>query len=231
MKANRLWGDLKVETKEIGQLAIALCHICVCFTQNRSFTYVSGTFFFKKKYKAAAEILISRKLIPNPIQVSAKWQQSKTGISKRKHSKNELKDISFYRPTILKETWSWRLKRLSTYVATVSFPFFFTSVNKTKICEKGRSKDHKWWQAHKKCESFQALLPMAKAHPGITKSSIKVNRMKCKWEIHKTNLRERKIEQNKVQRLELADLPMLPSYCYPTAKEIWVISLLSPCEG
>lgn len=99
MKANRLWGDLKVETNETGQLAIALCHICVCFTQNKSFTYVSGTSFFERKYKAAAVILISKKPIPNPIQISAKSEQSKTEISKRKHSKNELKYIFFFLQT------------------------------------------------------------------------------------------------------------------------------------
>lgn len=98
---DRLWGDLKVETNETGQLAIAVCHICVCYMQNKSFTYVSGTLFFKRKYKAAAVILISKKPIPNPIQISAKSEQSKTEIRKMKDSKNELKDTSFYRPTIL----------------------------------------------------------------------------------------------------------------------------------
>jgi len=75
MKANRLWGDLKVETKETGQVAISLCHICVCFTQNRSFTYVPGTVFFERKYKVAAVILISKKPTPNPIQIPAKSEQ------------------------------------------------------------------------------------------------------------------------------------------------------------
>lgn len=46
---DRLRGNLKVETNEPGQLAIALCHICVCYMQNESFTYVSGAFFFKRK--------------------------------------------------------------------------------------------------------------------------------------------------------------------------------------
>lgn len=98
---DRLWGDLKFETNETGQLVIAVCHICVCYTQNKSFTYVSGALFFKRKYKAAAVILISKKPIPNPIQISAKSEQSKTEIRKMKDSKNELKDTSFYRPTIL----------------------------------------------------------------------------------------------------------------------------------
>lgn len=66
---------------------------------HKSFTYVSGSFFFERKYKAAAVILISKKLIPNPIQISAKSEQSKTEISKMKHSKNELKDISFFLQT------------------------------------------------------------------------------------------------------------------------------------
>lgn len=67
--------------------------------QNKSFTYISGTFFFKRKYKAAAVILISKKPIPNPIQISAKSEQSKTEISKMKDSKNELRDITFFLQT------------------------------------------------------------------------------------------------------------------------------------
>lgn len=93
------WGDSKVETNEPGQLATALCHIGVCCMQNKSFTYVFGTLFFKRKYKAAAVILISKKPIPNPIQISAKSEQSKTEVSKMKDSKNELKDITFFSQT------------------------------------------------------------------------------------------------------------------------------------
>lgn len=63
--------------------------------QSKSFTYVSGTFFFKRKYEAAAVILISKKPIPNPIQISEKSEQSKREISKTKNSKKELKDITF----------------------------------------------------------------------------------------------------------------------------------------
>lgn len=37
--------------------------------------------------------------MPNPIQISAKSEQSKTGISKMKHSKHELKDTSFFLQT------------------------------------------------------------------------------------------------------------------------------------
>lgn len=99
MKANRLWGDLKVETNETGQLAIALCHICVCFTQNKSFTYVSGTFFFERKYKAAAVILISKKPIPNPIQISEKSEQSKTEVSKKKPQRMNLNLFFFFLQT------------------------------------------------------------------------------------------------------------------------------------
>lgn len=67
--------------------------------QNKSFTYISGTFFFERKYKVAAVILISKKPIPNPIQISAKSEQSKTKISKMEYSKDELKDITFFLPT------------------------------------------------------------------------------------------------------------------------------------
>lgn len=95
MKANRLWGGLKVETNETGQLAIALCHIRVCFMQNKNFTYISGTFFLLKKYKAAAVILISKKQIPNPIQISAKSEKSKTEISTMKQSKKWIERYFF----------------------------------------------------------------------------------------------------------------------------------------
>lgn len=54
MKAYRLWGDLKVETKETGQLAIALCHICVCFTQNKKFHLRSWHFLLRKEIQGSS---------------------------------------------------------------------------------------------------------------------------------------------------------------------------------
>lgn len=94
----RLKGDLNVETKETGQLAIALCHTCACLIQNKSFTYILCSFFFDRKHKAPTAILISKKLIPNPIQISAKSEQSDSYKKKGNTERMNRKIFLFSRP-------------------------------------------------------------------------------------------------------------------------------------
>lgn len=86
--------------------------------------------------------------------------------------------LSFYRPTILSKIW--RLKRLSTYVATVSFPSFSTSVNKTRIFEEEKRKDHKQWWAERKCQSFEHFCQWLKLIQESQRAASKLIEW-CQW--------------------------------------------------
>lgn len=127
-----------------------MCHTCACLIQNKSFTYILCSFFFDRKHKAPTAILISKKLIPNPIQISAKSEQSDCYKKKENTERMNRKIFLFSRPNPpfwRFEMGDWRgLALMWQRFPFHSFPHLWTKKNKS---EKMRSKDHKLWQAHK----------------------------------------------------------------------------------